>query len=586
MDAERADRRLAAIFAADVEGYSRLMGRDERATLATLTAHRAVMDELLARYRGRVANTAGDSVLAEFASVVDAVECASVLQEALAVRNEALPPDRLMAFRIGIHVGDVLVKDGDLFGDGVNIAARLQTLAAPGGLCISEAARMHLGDRLPLRWDDGGSQVVKNIAAPVRVYHLAAAGPFQPAASTPPALPDRPSVAVLPFDNMSGDSADDYFADGMVEEITTALSRHRWLFVIARNSSFTFKGRTFDVKQVGRELGVRYVVEGSVRRAGARVRITGQLIDALTGAHLWADRFEGTLEDVFDLQDRVTESLVATIAPRIEQAEIERARRKPTDSLDAYDLYLRAMAGVHGWTREGNAEALDLFRRAVALDPEFAAAYGMAARCYSQRKASGWVTDRAADVAEAERLARRAAALGRDDAVALVGAGIALAFVVGDLDGGDACVGRALELNPSYAWGWLHGAWIRIWQGDHATGIDRAARAMRLSPADPHIFTMQSATAMAHCLAGEHETALRWAELALGARPHFLISAAVAAVSGALTGRESRAATGMALLRSVAPNLHLGNLADYFPIRRAEDAARWCEGLSRAGLAS
>jgi TolB-like protein len=584
MDAERADRRLAAIFAADVEGYSRLMGRDERATLATLTAHRAVMDELLARYRGRVANTAGDSVLAEFASVVDAVECASVVQDALALRNQPLPAERRMDFRIGIHVGDVLVKGGDLFGDGVNIAARLQTLAAPGGLCISETARLHLGDRLPLRWDEGGVQAVKNIAASVRIYHLAMAGRSQPAAAGAPALPDRPSVAVLPFDNMSGDAKDDYFADGMVEEITTALSRHRWLFVIARNSSFTYKGRRFDVKQVGRELGVRYVVEGSVRRAGDRVRITGQLIDALTGAHLWADRFDGTLDDVFDLQDRVTESLVATIAPRIEQAEIDRARRKPTDSLDAYDLYLRAMAAVHGWTREGNAEALDLFRRAVTLDPDFAAAYGMAARCYSQRKASGWVTDRAADVAEAKRLARRAAALGRDDAVALVGAGIALAFVVGDLDGGDVCLGRALDLNPSYAWGWLHGAWVRIWQGDHAAGIDRAARAMRLSPADPHIFTMQSATAMAHCLAGEHEAALRWAELALGARPDFLISAAVVAVSGGLTGRENRAATGMALLRSIAPDLRQGNLADYFPIRGAEDAARWREGLTRAGL--
>ena len=319
---------------------------------------------------------------------------------------------------------------------------------------------------------------------------------------------------VLPFQNMSGGSEDDYFADGMVEEITTALSRIGWLFVIARNSSFTYKGRAVDVKQVGRELGVRYVVEGSVRRAGSRVRITGQLIDAVTGTHLWADRFDGTLDDVFALQDRVTESIVAAMAPRIEQVEIDRARRKPTASQDAYDLYLRGLAAVHLWTREGNAEALALFQRAVEADPDFAAAYGMAARCYSQRKASGWVVDRAAEIVEAERLARRAAALGRDDAVAQGGAGIALAFVVGDIESGTSCIDRALQLNPNFAWGWLFSAWTRIWSGDHVTGLDHAARAMRLSPADPHMFSMRTATAVAHFFAGRDQEALSWAETA------------------------------------------------------------------------
>ena len=376
---ERAERRLAAIFAADVAGYTRLMAGDEAATLATLTAHRVVMDAIVARCGGRIANTAGDSVLAEFASVFHAVECAQAIQAAIAQHNDALEPRRHMQFRIGIHVGDVIVQAGDLFGDGVNLAARLQALAEPGGICISEAARGHLGGKLQLGWADGGMQQLKNLDQPVRVFH--SIGDLPSVAPAPP-LPDRPSIAVLPFQNMSGDADQDYFADGMVEEITTALSRIRWLFVIARNSSFTYKGRAVDVKQVGRELGVRYVLEGSVRNAGDRVRITGQLIEAATGTHLWADRFDGSVEDVFELQDRVTASVVGAIAPKLEQAEIVRAQRKPTASLDAYDHYLRGMAGIHGWTREANGAAFQSFTRAIELDPGFAAAYGMAARCF------------------------------------------------------------------------------------------------------------------------------------------------------------------------------------------------------------
>ena len=325
-------------------------------------------------------------------------------------------------------------------------------------------------------------------------------------------LPDKPSIAVLPFQNMSGDPEQEYFADGMVEDIITALSRFRNLFVIARNSSFTYKGRAVDVKQVGRELGVRYVLEGSVRKAGDRLRITGQLIDASTGATLWADRFDGALAEIFDLQDQVTASVVGAIAPRVEEAEIERAKRKPTESLDAYDYYLRALAVVHRMTREANDEALRLFYKAIERDPEFALAYARAAHCYVFRKANGWMVDRAQEIAEAARLARRAVELGRDDAVALSYGGHTLGYVVGDLDDGAAFVDRALVLNSNLAAAWGLSGWMKICFGEPDTAIKHAALAMRLSPLDPRLFVWQFYTALAHLCAGRYDDAALWAE--------------------------------------------------------------------------
>ena len=383
------ERRLVAILAADVEGYSRLMGADEVATLQALTERRAILDGLISAHRGRIANTAGDSVLAEFVSAVDAVQCAVEAQAELAKANLGLPAERHVNIRIGIHVGDVMVKGGDLFGDGVNIAARLQTLASAGGTCISGAAHDQVRKILPFAFADLGVQQVKNIEEPVRAFAVTAkstgaavypAGSLSaPADNKPLALPDKPSIAVLPFQNMSGDPEQEYFADGMAEDIITALSRFKALFVIARNSSFTYRGRAVDVRQVGRELGVRYVLEGSVRKAANRVRITGQLVDTATGAHLWADHFDGTLDDIFDLQDQLTATIVGAIAPRVEQAEIERTKRKPTDRLDAYDYYLRGVAGLN--IRRA-AEARKLFLKAVELDPSFAVCYAMAAHCY------------------------------------------------------------------------------------------------------------------------------------------------------------------------------------------------------------
>ena len=413
------------------------------------------------------------------------------------------------------------------------------------------------------------------------------AGATAPAPSEPPAalpLPDRPSIAVLPFANLSGDPEQDYFADGMVEEIITALSRMRWLFVIARNSTFTYKGRSVEVKQIGRELGVRYVLEGSVRKAGNRVRIAGQLIDGANGVQLWADRFDGALEDVFDLQDQVTAKVIGAIAPRLGQAEIERARRKPTESLDAYDYFLRGLACVHRWTREANSEALQNFRRAIELDPEFGSAYGLAARCYSQRKACGWVVDRRQEIAEAERLARRAAEFGKDDAVALCTASIALAYVVGDLDGGDGLVNQALALNPNLAWAWVFGSWIKVWLGDLDAARERGVRAMRLSPNDPEVlYFTQTATAYAHFFDGNYTEALSWAKTAMRRRPDLFIVCAAAA-SGALAGRDADAEVAMTCLRRVDPTLRISNLRDQFPFRRASDLARWADGLRKAGL--
>jgi TolB-like protein/DNA-binding winged helix-turn-helix (wHTH) protein len=371
---EETVRKLAAIFAADVEGYSRLMGQDEVGTLRRLTACRTILDERIAAHRGRIFGSAGDSVVADFASAIDAVQCAVVVQEVLAGEER-------MRFRIGVHIGDVLVQDQNLFGDGVNIAARLEALAEPGGICISGAVRDQIGTKLPIAFTDLGDQQVKNIAQPVRVYRVVASRVMQTA--EPPAgallLPDKPSIAVLPFQNLSDDPEQEYFADGMVEEITTALSKVRWFFVIARNSSFTFKGRAVNVKQVASELGVRYVLEGSVRKAGKRVRISAQLIDATTGNHIWAEHYDRELADVFTLQDEITEQVVAAIEPQLYAAEHFRSQRKLPESLDAWECVIRALSSLGQGTAAGITQAEALCRRAIAIAPGYAQAHSLLA---------------------------------------------------------------------------------------------------------------------------------------------------------------------------------------------------------------
>jgi adenylate cyclase len=393
---ERVERRLAAILCADVVGYSRLMGVDEEGTLAVLKGHRReLIDPLIDQHRGRIFKTTGDGMLIEFASVVDAVRCAVVMQQGMEDRSANLPESERIRFRIGINLGDIMVDEGDMFGDGVNVAARIEALAAPGEICVSASVREQIGEKLPIGFADLGEHGVKNIARPVRVYRVekgieALTGASDDRTRAPLALlEDRPSVAVLPFTNMSGDPEQEYFVDGIVEDIITGLSRIRWLHVIARNSTFTYKGRAVDVKQVGRELGVRYVLEGSLRKAGSRVRITAQLIEAGSGTHVWAERYDRALDDIFEVQDEITLSLVGAIEPSLRQAEIERAKRKRPENLDAYDLYLRALQHAYVPMPGEADKALVLLDQAPAVQPDYPAAQAAEAWCYEMRYLRG-----------------------------------------------------------------------------------------------------------------------------------------------------------------------------------------------------
>jgi TolB-like protein len=577
-------RRLTAIFAADVAGYSRLTGIDEEGTHVRLKEHlRVLIDPNITAHRGHIVKHTGDGLLAEFKSVVDAIRCAVDVQRGMAERNSDIRPNNRIEFRIGINVGDVIEDDGDIFGDGVNVAARLEAIAEPGGICVSDDAYRQVRDKLDIVFDDAGEQNLKNIGRPVRVFRVR--NPSASAGQRPAlAVPDKPSIAVLPFQNLSADPEQEYFADGIVEDITMALSLFRWLFVIARNSSFTYKGRAVDVKQVGRELGVRYVLEGSVRKAGNRIRISGQLIDAGTGAHLWAGRFDGALEDMFDLQDHVTSSVVGAIAPKLQREEIKRARRKPTENLDAYDYYLRGLASARRWTKDANAEALDLFCKAIELDPGLACAYGMAAWCCVRRKALGWMNDPVREGEEAVRMARKAVHLGSEDPVALCMGGYALAFVAHEYDDAAAFMDRGLAVNPNTAQAWTLSAWLRVWRGEPNLAIEHVARAIRLSPLDPNMFGMHGGLAYAHFLAGRYDMASSCAEQAARDNPAFLLAICISAASNALVGRLEPAQRAMSRALECDPNLNASNLRDLAPFRRAEDFTTFASGLLKAGL--
>jgi TolB-like protein/class 3 adenylate cyclase/tetratricopeptide (TPR) repeat protein len=587
----RVERRLAAILAADVAGYSRLTGLDEEGTHVRLRERlRGLADPKISEHRGKVVKHTGDGVLAEFGSVVDAVRCAIDVQRGMAEENATVPQVKRIEFRIGIHVGDIIVDENDIFGDGVNIAARLEGIAEPGGICISDDAQRQIRGKVDVAFEDMGSQNLKNIAEPMRAWRWRinagghAAAPIEPPVESTQALalPNKPSIAVLPFKNMSGDPEQEYFADGMTEDITTALSRFKALFVIARNSSFTYRGRAVDIRQVGRELGVRYVLEGSVRKAARRLRITGQLVDTATGAHLWADHFDGTFADIFDLQDRLTATIVGAIAPRVEQAEIERTKRKPTDRLDAYDYYLRGVAGL---TIRKAAGARELFLKAVELDLSFAVCYAMAAHCYELEVIRDGLPP-AEVIAETTRLARRAVLLGNEDAVALTRAGHALAFVAGEIDEGATLLDRAIVLNPNLALAWHQGGWTKIYVGEPEQAIERFSRAMRLSPLDPLLLPwIQSGSALAHLFAGQYDQAATWAEKALrdGARnPNALRTAAA---SFALAGRLEEARKVVARFLEVFPDARVSRAqAPFYYLRRPEDLARYVKGLRLAGL--
>jgi adenylate cyclase len=589
-------RKLAAILAADVVGFSRLAGADEDRTLARLRALRSdLIDPTIAVHRGRVVKRTGDGALVEFRSVVDAVRCAIEVQHAMVERNAGLPPERRIEFRIGIHLGDVVEEsDGDLMGDGVNIAARLEGVAMPGAICLSEDAYRQVRARLDLAVSDLGETSLKNIAEPMRVYSLqvGTAARAEPAGKAPaadgpsprPAMTDKPSIAVLPFTNMSGDSEQEYFVDGIVEDIITALSRFNQLFVIARNSTFTYKGRAVDVRKVAAELGVRYVLEGGVRKAGGRLRITGQLIDAATGAHLWADRFDGGLDDVFDLQDKITASVVGAIEPTMRKAEIERAHRKPVENLDAYDLYLRALPHVYAMRPEENLLALGLLGKAIEFEPAFAPALAHAAWAYEQRLTRAWPAAGPDDAGAAIALARRALAAGGDDAVSVVLAGFVLVMVARDYRAGLDAVRRALERNPGSCFVNFMAGTALLFGGDSEQSLAVTKRAMALGPLDPSFYMYLMVAGWAELFSGRPAEALELVERSAALNPDWdstywgLIPAYVQLDRLA----EARAALDRFL--SLAPGMTVSALRQLLPIRSQASLEMVLDGLRAAGL--
>jgi len=580
---ERVERRLAAILAADVAGYSRLMGADEEGTLARLKTHRReLIDPKVAEHRGRLVKTTGDGLLVEFASVVDALRCATEIQAAMTERNAAVPADTRIEFRVGIHQGDIVVEDGDIFGDGVNIAARLEGLAEPGGICVSARVQEDAAGKLDLAFEDIGEQQLKNIARPVRVFRVAAKRVVQP--SEPPAvlpLPDKPSVAVLPFINMSSDPEQEFFADGIAEDVITALSRYPSLFVIARNSCFTYKGRVVDVKQVGHELGVRYVLEGSLRKAGNRIRVTAQLVEAETGNHVWAERYDRDLADIFAVQDEITEAVTIAIAPAIADAEQHRAMRKPPESLDAWTAYQRGLWHLSKANIDDNQLAQKFLQEAIDRDPNFAGGYkGLA-------NAQGVATDFHGEnlpemVGSVEALARRAVALDGADAEARSRLANALRRR-GDYAGGLAEAERALAISPNLAEAHAMRGAILIFSGRLTEGVEAVERSIRLDPRDPRSESRLLHVALGLYFLRKYEAAVDAANEAIRSYPDFPNNYRWLAAALGQLGRTAEAKEALEKAIAIAPAAFDMYVRDRVPWMRPEDHAHMLEGLRKAG---
>jgi adenylate cyclase len=541
-------RKIAAILAADVVGFSRMASADEDRTLARLRALRAeLIDPTVAGQNGRVFKRTGDGVLIEFRSVVEAVRCAIEVQDAMIERNVGMPVDQRIEFRVGIHLGDVVEEaDGDLMGDGVNIAARLEGIAAPGVICLSEDAYRQVKSRLDLAVSDLGPTKLKNIAEPIRAYALQVGVAAKPKPASPPAasarlaLPDKPSIAVLPFQNMSGDPEQEYFADGMVEDITTGLSRIKWLFVIARNSSFVYKGKAIDVRQAGRELGVRYILEGGVRKAGQRLRVTAQLVEAETGSHLWADKFDGELKDVFELQDQITDRVVGTVEPSLRKSEIERTRHKRPDSLEAYDLFLRALPYLTVLSPANLPTAAQYLKDALDFEPDYATAHAHLAWCHQIGCFhSGGFGE--ADKTEGLRHARIATTAEVDDATALAVGALVIGLLAHDWDAAFNAIERALSVNPSSSAAYHHGAFLYALNGQSVTGATYARRALRLSPFDPLAYHAHMALTFAAIQEGRYDEAAAHGAKLAQVSPNFGSHVVTYAVALALAGRMEEA---------------------------------------------
>ena len=579
---------MAAILAADVVGSCRLIGIDEEGTLAQLKAFRkTLVDPTIAKHRGRIVKTTGDGMLVEFASAVDAARCAVEVQRGMADENTEIPQAKRIEFRIGIHLGDIIIEDNDIFGDGVNIAVRLEGIAEPGGICISDDAHRQVRGKVESTLEDMGTQTLKNIAEPMRAWRVRIGPSSSLATKTPTetaqplALPDKPSIAVLPFQNMSGDPEQEYFADGMVEEITTALSRFKWLFVIARNSSFTFKGRAVDIKEVGRRLGVRYVLEGSVRKASGKVRITGQLIDAVTGALLWADRFERDLTDVFALQDEVTLAVVSAIQPKMLQTEIEMATRRRPENLTAYDFYLRATQQYYLLTREGLAEAIRLAHCALELDPRFGSVAVLAGVCHMLNVVWGYANDPQFDRKEAVRLARLALSIDDGDPDTLARASVISAFMVGDSEAEIEMADRAVALNPNSWSTWnCRGEVYRI-AGLQEEAIRSFERAVRMSPVDPRLNLTLSSIGFAFIELRRFDEAVVAGKRALRQNPSFSPAYRCLASAFAHLGRDAEAREAAARALEVDPAY---KISAWIARGGLSNAKLFIEGLRKAGL--
>jgi TolB-like protein/class 3 adenylate cyclase/tetratricopeptide (TPR) repeat protein len=584
MGQERTQRRLAAILAADVVGYSRLIGADEEGTLAALKAvRRELIDPKVDQHHGRIVKTTGDGALIEFASVVDAVRCAVDVQRGTAERNTGMPPDKRIEFRIGINVGDVVIDGDDILGDGVNIAARLEGLAEPGGVLVSRAVRDQVRDRLELAFEDLGERELKNIARLVRVYRVR--GPTEltatPVRGEALPLPDKPSIAVLPFTNMSGDAEHEYFADGIAEDIITGLSRLRWLFVIARNSSFTYKHRHVDVRQVGRELGVRYILEGSVRKSGNRVRITGQLIEAETGNHLWAERYDRASDDVFMIQDEITESVIGCIHPELYAAEHGRLKRKPPQSLDAWESFVRGLFLYSEHSNKGTREALDMLARAIELDNNYSQAHGLRAVCLGWRAYQGW-EDRETTFAKVAEAANRSVACDPQEPWGHLAQGFVAMAKRSNADAVGAFT-RAINASPNFAYahgllGTAHSAGGRPEQA-----IECIDRGVRLSPRDIFGDEYHLYYAFAHFQAGRYAEAASAALLGIQQRPDHPTLYAMAAASYGLGGETDKAKALVAQLTGLVPNALASDFEEFFYCRQ-EDRSRLARGLRSGGL--
>jgi TolB-like protein/Flp pilus assembly protein TadD len=580
LSGERMERRLAAILAADVAGYSRLMGADEEGTLAQFKTHRReLVDPKISEYGGRIVKTTGDGLLVEFASVVDAMRCAIEVQKGMAERNALVPENKRIEFRIGIHQGDIISDAGDTFGDVVNVAARLEALSIPGGICVSSRAQEDALGKLDVTFEDMGDQQLKNISKAVRAYRIELASVSAQSARQPLALPDKPSIAVLPFANMSGDPEQEYFADGVSEDIITAISKLHWFFVIARNSSFVYKGKAVDVKQIGSQLGVRYVLEGSVRKSGQRVRITAQLIDASNGNHIWADRYDGDLNDVFALQDRITNSVVAAIEPHLLEAESVRSQNRTPNDVRAWDLLMQASFLFWRLNKTDGDAAISILRRATQLYPDYAPAHSMLAFAILLLGYLGYIDVQAN---EAAALAARAAELDRNDPWAYVALGFA-AFTERHTDESIAHFQRALNLNPNFAAAHGYLGWTLSFDGQSDKAIVHSQTAIRMSPHDPQQVIFHGGLAAAHYLAGRYDEAINSALSVLRFRPTFNGARRLLVAALAQAGRLEEARKELERLKDFQPDISLAWIEKNVPYTPRQMKS-YLEGWRKVGL--